>query len=42
MSLAIEKGFDVLGIMDHYYFSPGFRDWGMSVILMSIMRSCGS
>ena len=28
IKLAIKKKFDILGITDHYYFPPGFRDWG--------------
>ncbi len=28
IKLAIKKKFKVLGITDHYYFPPGFRDWG--------------
>ena len=28
VKLAIKKKFDILGITDHYFFPPGFRDWG--------------
>lgn len=28
IKLAIKKKFDILGITDHYYFPPGFRNWG--------------
>lgn len=28
IKLAIKKKFEILGITDHYYFPPGFRNWG--------------